>query len=112
MAIGQSKWLKLDDNDTVVFSSHPIPGMRLRSPPCATARSARRPGRTRGWSISTSGHGKQQELKTLRSVTQCQVVRAGAASARIWSPTEISPATWECRPIEWSSAKTEIDRAR
>ena len=26
MAIGQSKWLKLDDNDTVVFSSHPIPG--------------------------------------------------------------------------------------
>ena len=26
MAIGQSKWLKLDENDTVVFSSHPIPG--------------------------------------------------------------------------------------
>ena len=26
MAVGQSKWLKLDDNDTVVFSSHPIPG--------------------------------------------------------------------------------------
>ena len=26
MATGQSKWLTLDSGDTVVFSSHPIPG--------------------------------------------------------------------------------------
>ena len=46
--------VKLDDNDTVVFSSRRSRAMRLRSPPCATA-SARHGVRVfhSGWSIST-----------------------------------------------------------
>lgn len=70
MARGESRWLKLDDNDTVIFSSHPIPGNE-------TAVAAVRNGLARLGvrvlhsgivDVHTSGHGKQQELRTLHSV--------------------------------------------
>ena len=70
MARGESRWLKLDDNDTIVFSSHPIPGNE-------TAVAAVRNGLARLGArvvhsgivdVHTSGHGKQQELRTLHSV--------------------------------------------
>ena len=70
MATGQSKWLALEPEDTVVFSSHPIPGNE-------TAVAAVRNGLARHGvrvfhsgmvDVHTSGHGKQQELQTLHSV--------------------------------------------
>lgn len=70
MARGESRWLKLDDNDTVIFSAHPIPGNE-------TAVAAVRNGLARLGArvlhsgivdVHTSGHGKQQELRTLHSV--------------------------------------------
>ena len=70
MARGESRWLKLDDNDTVIFSAHPIPGNE-------TAVAAVRNGLARLGvrvvhsgvvDVHTSGHGKQQELRTLHSV--------------------------------------------
>ncbi|MEM8705930.1 MAG: ribonuclease J [Actinomycetota bacterium] len=70
MAIGQSKWLKLDDNDTVVFSSHPIPGNEaaVASVRNGLARHGVRVFHSGMVDVHTSGHGKQQELQTLHSV--------------------------------------------
>ena len=70
MAIGQSKWLKLDENDTVVFSSHPIPGNEaaVASVRNGLARHGVRVFHSGMVDVHTSGHGKQQELQTLHSV--------------------------------------------
>ncbi len=70
MSIGQSKWLQLDDNDTVVFSSHPIPGNEaaVAAVRNGLARHGVRVFHSGTVDVHTSGHGKQQELATLHSV--------------------------------------------
>ena len=70
MALGESRWLKLDDNDTVVFSSHPIPGNEaaVASVRNGLARMGARVLHSGQVDVHTSGHGKQQELRTLHSV--------------------------------------------
>ena len=70
MAEGTSKWVEISDRDTVIFSSHPIPGNEAA---VGTVRNglARRGARvlhTGNLDVHTSGHGKQQELKVLHSV--------------------------------------------
>ena len=69
MAEGVSKWVDIGDRDTVIFSSHPIPGNEAA---VGTVRNglARRGARvlhTGNLDVHTSGHGKQQELKVLHS---------------------------------------------
>jgi len=70
MAIGQSKWLQLDEHDTVIFSSHPIPGNEtaVASVRNGLARHGVRVFHAGIVDVHTSGHGKQQELQTLHSV--------------------------------------------
>jgi len=70
MALGTSRWLKLDSNDTVVFSSHPIPGNEaaVASVRNGLARMGARVIHSSQVDVHTSGHGKQQELRTLHSV--------------------------------------------
>jgi len=70
MAIGRSKWLQLDANDTVIFSSHPIPGNEtaVASVRNGLARHGVRVFHSGTVDVHTSGHGKQQELQTLHSV--------------------------------------------
>jgi len=70
MATGQSKWLTLDSGDTVVFSSHPIPGNEtaVASVRNGLARHGVRVFHSGMVDVHTSGHGKQQELQTLHSV--------------------------------------------
>ncbi len=70
MALGTSRWLKLDTNDTVVFSSHPIPGNEaaVASVRNGLARMGARVIHSSQVDVHTSGHGKQQELRTLHSV--------------------------------------------
>lgn len=70
MANGDSKYLELGPTDTVIFSSHPIPGnagsvSRLRSAILKTGATVVHSGSV---DIHTTGHGKQHELKTLHSV--------------------------------------------
>ncbi len=70
MALGTSRWLKLGSNDTVVFSSHPIPGNEaaVASVRNGLARLGARVIHSSQVDVHTSGHGKQQELRTLHSV--------------------------------------------
>ena len=70
MSIGESRWLKLDGNDTVVFSSHPIPGNEaaVASVRNGLARLGAKVLHSGQVDVHTSGHGKQQELATLHSV--------------------------------------------
>jgi len=70
MVLGTSRWLKLDSNDTVVFSSHPIPGNEaaVASVRNGLARMGARVIHSSQVDVHTSGHGKQQELRTLHSV--------------------------------------------
>ena len=70
MALGESRWLKLDENDTVIFSAHPIPGNEtaVASVRNGLARLGARVVHSGQVDVHTSGHGKQQELKTLHSV--------------------------------------------
>jgi len=70
MANGMSKWMKLNDNDTVIFSSHPIPGNEaaVAAVRNGLARHGARVFHSGQVDVHTSGHGKQQELQTLHSV--------------------------------------------
>ena len=74
MAEGASKWVEIGDRDTVIFSSHPIPGNEaavgaLRN---GLARRGARVLHTGNLNVHTSGHGKQQELKVLHSAASPQ----------------------------------------
>ncbi|MFQ5556424.1 MAG: ribonuclease J, partial [Acidimicrobiales bacterium] len=70
MALGQSKWLEIGSDDTVIFSSHPIPGNEaaVATVRNGLARAGARVIHSGQVEIHTSGHGKQQELKVLHSV--------------------------------------------
>ena len=70
MSLGVSKWVEINDRDTVIFSSHPIPGNgaavagvrnRLSQLGARVIHSGHLP-------VHTSGHGKRQELGVLHSV--------------------------------------------
>ncbi len=70
MAMGESRWLELDGDDTVIFSSHPIPGNEaaVAAVRNGLARRGARVVHSGQVDVHTSGHGKQQELRTLHSV--------------------------------------------
>ena len=70
MAIGQSKWVEIDADDTVIFSSHPIPGNEaaVASVRNGLARRGAKVIHSGQVDVHTTGHGKAQELKTLHSV--------------------------------------------
>lgn len=70
MARGESRWLALDENDTVIFSAHPIPGNEtaVASVRNGLARLGAKVIHSGQVDVHTSGHGKQAELRTLHSV--------------------------------------------
>jgi len=70
MAEGTSKWVDIGAGDTVIFSSHPIPGNEaaVGAVRNGLARRGARVLHTGNLDVHTSGHGKQQELKVLHSV--------------------------------------------
>ena len=70
MAEGTSKWLDIGESDTVVFSSHPIPGNEaaVGAVRNGLARRGARVLHTGNLDVHTSGHGQQQELRVLHSV--------------------------------------------
>ncbi len=70
MANKDSRWVSIGEQDTIVFSSHPIPGneaavARMRS---QLARQGAKIVHSGHVDIHTTGHGKQQELMTLHNV--------------------------------------------
>lgn len=72
MAAGDDRWIRIGDEDVVIMSSHPIPGnessvsrvinglMRLGAEVVHSGIS----------DVHTTGHAKQEELKTLLSITR------------------------------------------
>lgn len=74
MAEGTSKWVEIGDRDTVIFSSHPIPGNEaaVGAVRNGLARRGARVLHTGNLNVHTSGHGKQQELKVLHSAASPQ----------------------------------------
>ncbi len=72
MASGESRWLKLTDNDTVILSSHPIPGNEMSV--SKVIDNLVRLGVTvvdSGVSdVHATGHAKAEELKTVLSITR------------------------------------------
>ena len=71
MARGDSRWLRVGDNDTVIFSAHPIPGNEaaVGSVRNGLARRGAKVVHSGQIDVHTSGHAQQQELKTLHSVS-------------------------------------------
>lgn len=70
MAKRESRWITIGSHDTVIFSSHPIPGneaavARVRS---SLARQGATIVHSGHVDVHTTGHGKRQELLTLHSV--------------------------------------------
>lgn len=70
MAAGDSRWVTIGPQDTVVFSSHPIPGNeaavgRTRSGLARQGATIVHSGQV---DVHTTGHGKQQELLALHAV--------------------------------------------
>ena len=70
IAANESKWVTASPRDTVIFSSHPIPGneaavARVRSGLARQGATVVHSGQV---DIHTTGHGKQQELLALHSV--------------------------------------------
>ncbi len=72
MASGESRWLQLTDNDTVILSSHPIPGNEMSVSKVIDG--LVRLGVTvvdSGISdVHATGHAKAEELKTVLSITR------------------------------------------
>ncbi|MGE3445873.1 MAG: ribonuclease J [Acidimicrobiia bacterium] len=72
MAAGESRWLKLTTNDTVILSSHPIPGNET-SVTKVLDRLARQGVQVIHSGIEdvhATGHAKAEELKTLLSIAE------------------------------------------
>ena len=72
MASAESKWLKLDQHDTVILSSHPIPGneMNVSKVIDGLVRLGVRVVHSGIEDVHATGHAKQEELKTLLSVVR------------------------------------------
>jgi ribonuclease J len=70
MASAESRWLKLDQHDTVILSSHPIPGneMNVSKVIDGLVRLGVRVVHSGIEDVHATGHAKQEELKTLLSV--------------------------------------------
>ncbi|MDE0928023.1 MAG: ribonuclease J [Acidimicrobiales bacterium] len=75
MAQGRHRYLKITDHDTVVFSSHPIPGneaavSRLQND---LARRGARLVHSGQLNVHTSGHGKREELAALHQAVDAEL---------------------------------------
>lgn len=72
MASSESKWLNLDQHDTVILSSHPIPGneMNVSKVIDGLVRLGVRVVHSGIEDVHATGHAKQEELKTLLSVVR------------------------------------------
>lgn len=70
MAANDSKWLTLNDEDTVILSSHPIPGneMDVSKVIDNLVRLGVRVVHSGIHDVHATGHAKQEELKTLLSI--------------------------------------------
>ena len=71
MAAGESRWLKLTPDDTVILSSHPIPGneMSVTKVLDGLARLGVEVIHSGIEDVHATGHAKAEELKTLLSIT-------------------------------------------
>ncbi len=69
-AMGDSRWIEIDEHDTVVLSSHPIPGNEARVARMIDelVRRGARVRHTGHLGLHTSGHGRQEELQVLHTV--------------------------------------------
>ena len=69
-AFGNSRWIQIGPEDTIVLSSHPIPGNEARVSRVINAlvRSGATVVHSGELDLHTSGHGKRDELTTLHSV--------------------------------------------
>ena len=72
MASAESKWLRLDEHDTVILSSHPIPGneMNVSKVIDGLVRLGVRVVHSGIEDVHATGHAKQEELKTLISLVR------------------------------------------
>ncbi len=72
MAAGESRWLKLDEHDTVILSSHPIPGneMSVSKVIDGLVRLGVEVVHSGISDVHATGHAKQEELKTVLSITK------------------------------------------
>lgn len=69
-AFGDSRWIQIDEHDTVVMSSSPVPGNegRVARMIDELVRRGARVLHTGHMGLHTSGHGKQEELQVLHTV--------------------------------------------
>ena len=72
MASGESRWLKLNEHDTVILSSHPIPGneMSVSKVIDGLVRLGVDVVHSGITDVHATGHAKQEELKTVLSITK------------------------------------------
>jgi ribonuclease J len=72
LAAGENRWLKIQDTDTVILSSHPIPGNETGVSKVidGLTRLGAKVVHTGIADVHATGHAKQEELKTLISVTK------------------------------------------
>src|SRR3954451_23656000 len=72
MASAESRWLTLDEHDTVILSSHPIPGneMNVSKVIDGLVRLGVRVVHSGIEDVHATGHAKQEELKTLLSLVR------------------------------------------
>ena len=72
MASAESRWLTLDEHDTVILSSHPIPGneMNVSKVIDGLVRLGVRVVHSGIEDVHATGHAKQEELKTLLSIVR------------------------------------------
>ena len=72
LASGDNRWLEIQENDTVILSSHPIPGNETGVTKVidGLTRLGAKVVHTGLADVHATGHAKQEELKTILSVTK------------------------------------------
>ena len=80
MAASENRWLTIGEGDTVILSSHPIPGneMSVTKVIDGLVRLGVKVVHSGIEDVHATGHAKQEELKTLLSIVRARVVHAGA----------------------------------
>lgn len=92
-AYGRSRWLDISDSDTIVLSSHPIPGNEAKVSGVINELVVRGANvvTSAEFDIHTSGHGKRDELTTLHSLADPEwFVPVHGENRHLWAHAELA----------------------
>ena len=115
MANGENRWLTIGEGDTVILSSHPIPGneMDVSKVIDGLVRLGAKVVHSGIEDVHATGHAKQEEIKTLLSIVEPQwYVPVHGEYRHLVANAELGTDRWACRPsARWCAPTATSSRS-